>query len=317
MRHSFVLSMLLVTCSLVPRDDLAAEIIVDFESFALGPNGYFNGPVAGAVAEPGPYGGTNQIGTVDLNGVGFINRYSETYGSWSGFAVSNQTDNMTAGFANQFSALPGSGAGGSATHGVAFGYDDLESTLIDDVPFDRNNLGQLRQLPSIYLPAHTQAISAQVANTTYAALSMQDGDGFAKAFGGVTGSDPDFFRLSIFGIDGNGQVLAGEIDFSLADFTFANDDDDYIIANWTMLDLTPLAAAASLHFNLSSSDTGDFGMNTPSYFAIDNLTLGVAAVPEPGSLAFLVTLTLGGLFILRKRKSRRAGAANRVGRTVV
>lgn len=318
MRFSYVLSSLLVVSSIFIQNDLAAEIIVDFESFSLGSQGYFNGPVAGAVEAPGSYGGTDLVGPIDLNGVGFINRYSQTYGSWSGFAVSNQADTANAGFMNQFSAFPGTGANGSAQFGVAFGYDDLVPTVIDDQPFDRNNADQLRQLPSIYLPANTQAMSVQVTNTTYAALSMRDGDGFAKAFGGASGNDPDFYRLSIFGVDGNGLVLADEIDFALADFSFDNSADDYILADWATLDLTPLAGARSLHFNLSSSDVGDFGMNTPAYFAIDNLTLAaVAAVPEPSNLAYLITSAITGIVIFRKRKSYRAGAANRVGRTVV
>ncbi|MEZ4953573.1 MAG: DUF4465 domain-containing protein [Saprospiraceae bacterium] len=29
-------------------------------------------------------------------------------------------------------------------------------------------------------------------------------------------------------------------------------------------------------FTLSSSDAGVFGMNTPAYFCLDNLTLGIA-----------------------------------------
>ncbi len=40
-----------------------------------------------------------------------------------------------------------------------------------------------------------------------------------------------------------------------------------------------MANARSLHFNLASSDSGPFGMNTPAYFAIDDLTLDVNVLP--------------------------------------
>jgi hypothetical protein len=50
----------------------------------------------------------------------------------------------------------------------------------------------------------------------------------------------------------------------------------------------------SLEFSLNSSDAGVFGMNTPAYFALDDLN----CVPEP---ATMILLALGGI-LLRKRK---------------
>jgi hypothetical protein len=47
------------------------------------------------------------------------------------------------------------------------------------------------------------------------------------------------------------------------------------------MDLTSLGGAKSLSFDYASSDVGQFGINTPLYFAMDNLTLSV--VPEPSS----------------------------------
>ena len=51
----------------------------------------------------------------------------------------------------------------------------------------------------------------------------------------------------------------------LADFRSPDPAQDFIRQEWTWLDLTPLSAATrSLHFTLSSSDNGAFGMNTPA-----------------------------------------------------
>ena len=100
---------------------------------------------------------------------------------------------------------------------------------------------------------------------------MRDGDLFAKQFGGSTGDDPDFFKLSVYGIGEDGEALGVEVDFYLADYRFNDNSQDYILDTWELLDLSTLADARSLHFNLSSSDVGDFGMNTPAYFAIDSL----------------------------------------------
>src|SRR4051812_10698771 len=41
-------------------------------------------------------------------------------GYWEGFAYSTKTDTTTPGSANQFSAIPGNGSGGSSTYGIGF-----------------------------------------------------------------------------------------------------------------------------------------------------------------------------------------------------
>jgi len=268
-----------------------AATVIDFESYTLGSDGYFRGPVPGAVESPGPFGGTQFTGVIDVQGARFSNRFEDLYSSWGGFAVSNRTDTTTGEFTNQFSAVAGTGANGSSNYGVASGYHDLIENFSGNEAFDRNNLAHLRGLPSIYLPQNVQATSAFITNTTYAALTMENGGGPATAFGNA-----DFFKLSVFGINANDEVLSNEIEFYLADYRSV---DDYIIDAWTLLDLTPLAGASSLHFNLASNDNGNYGMNTPSYFAIDNLT--VQAVPEPSSLAIL-SLSGSAACLFRRRR---------------
>ncbi|MDY6839745.1 MAG: DUF4465 domain-containing protein [Thermodesulfobacteriota bacterium] len=50
----------------------------------------------------------------------FSNCYDTSRGSWDGWAYSNMTDTTTAGWTNQYSAITGGGAGGSANYGVAY-----------------------------------------------------------------------------------------------------------------------------------------------------------------------------------------------------
>jgi len=107
---------------------------------------------------------------------------------------------------------------------------------------------------------------------------MRDGDAFAKRFGGPSGDDPDFFRLTIQGFDA-ANASTGSVDFFLADYRFENAALDTIVGGFTTLDLSTLGTLRALEFTLSSSDGGPFGMNTPAFFAIDD----VVAVPEPGS----------------------------------
>jgi hypothetical protein len=61
------------------------------------------------------------------------------------------------------------------------------------------------------------------------------------------------------------------VDFYLADYRFTDNSEDYIVDEWTWVDLSSLGAVDSLSFTLTSSDVGQFGMNTPAYFCMDNV----------------------------------------------
>ncbi|MHC4324705.1 MAG: DUF4465 domain-containing protein, partial [Planctomycetota bacterium] len=63
----------------------------------------------------------------------------------------------------------------------------------------------------------------------------------------------------------------------LADYRFEDAGEDYIVDTWQYVDLTSLGEVVSLEFALSSSDVGDWGMNTPGSFAVDTI------VYEPAS----------------------------------
>ena len=272
---------------------------VSFDDLTLTPDSYWNGPDPNGTDEPDPWGGALpvKVGSFTSGGVSFVNRHNLNYGSWTGFAYSNTTDTTTPGFLNQYSAYPGSGYGpGSDNYGVAFGYLDV---------LDPGDTDQLRQLPYFELPDDTFVQSAYVTNATYAALSMLAGDDFAKKFGGATGDDPDWFKLTAYGTDASGTLLQDTVEFYLADYRFTDNSADYVVDEWTSIDLSPLAGAKHVYFNLASTDVGDWGMNTPAYFAIDNLEFGV--VPEPSTIAMLTGcgLALGGVWSLQRRRTLR------------
>jgi hypothetical protein len=209
-------------------------------------------------------------------GVTHSNSYSGGY--WEGFAISNRTDKTTPGWNNQYSSYSGAGVGGSAQYAVGFIGGFLTSTRLE-------------------FPGSTSltGMGAAFNNTTYTALSMKSGDAFTKKFGGADGTDPDFLRLTITGY--LGAVTTGAVDFYLADFR-GDAASDHIVDEWTQVDFTPLGTVTELRFTMSSSDNGAFGMNTPAYFAMDNLV-----VPEPSAL----TLGLSGSLVLLRRRRRHVG----------
>jgi len=263
--------------------------VVDFEDVGetLLPNSYWNGSP------------NNGGSTFDSGGFVFNNWHvwdtQSGWEFWSCFAYSNMTDSTTRGYLNQYSAITGSGASGSRTYAVSF---------VDAWGFSP-------ALPQIVVPEGVSLVSAQVTNTTYAYYSMLEGDQFAKKFGGSSGNDPDWFKLTIFGKDLAGQLL-GLIEFYLADFRFEDNLQDYIVNTWQTIDLTSIGNARILEFSLDSSDVGSWGMNTPAYFALDNLVFQTAGgnggevIPEPASIGILGTgfATTTVLSVIRRLRGR-------------
>ncbi|MEE2938488.1 MAG: DUF4465 domain-containing protein [Planctomycetota bacterium] len=245
--------------------DQSVREIVGFEDLgsSLSDGSGFIGPVEGGALIVGPYGDDVVVGEFTSGSLSFNNANSLTYGSWNQFAYSNKTDVVTPGYQNDLSSFAGGGAGGSKTFGVGF----MDQSGGFDPPTIRRQAGDTRLFESI-----------KVTNTTYAALSMRDGDDFAKAFGGETGNDPDFFLLEITGRDSSGALI-DSVEVFLADYRFVDNTKDYILDEWIEVDLSRVSNAESIEFTLSSSDEGDFGMNTPAYFAIDDIVLTEQVLP--------------------------------------
>lgn len=242
-----------------------ADACATFDDLALAPESFWNG--------------SDGSGGFTSSTLGFNNHYDTTWGSWGGWAYSNTTDTTTGDYTNQYSAITG-GAYGGSNFAVAY-YDTYTPTI-----------------PVLTLAEAQVLGTAHFTNTTYAYLSMKYGDpyGFSKAFGGEDGTDADWFLLTLTGKDAAGQVT-DTIEFYLADYRFEDDDLDYIVDEWTASDLSSLGVVKTVEFALTSSDSGDFGMNTPAYFAMDSVGL----VPEPATLGLL---GLGAAALVRRRRSR-------------
>ncbi|MFW5807703.1 MAG: DUF4465 domain-containing protein [Spirochaetota bacterium] len=208
------------------------------------------------VPEQGYWNGSDDSGEFTVAEVTFMNSYSyyEDWDmeSWNGVAYSTLTDTATEGFENQYSVIAGEGYNGSDVFAIASPLQETDSVMEFSEP---------KEVQCMY-----------VCNTTYAYLSMKNGDGFAKKFGGETGDDEDYFLLTVRGYDSEGNPT-GSTGFYLADYRFLDNTQDYIIRDWTRVDLTGLGDnVKTISFELTSSDTGDSGMNTPAYVAFDNVT---------------------------------------------
>ncbi len=231
--------LVLIGLSLLATSTASAESVT-FEDLTLSPESYYNGSDAA---------GGFESGNADFN-----TYYDDTYGPyWEGFAYSNTTDTATPDFTNQYSAITGGGASGSSNYSVGY-------------------LGFIGTVPVITFPEEVDLDEIAITNTTYAFLAMRDGNPPAKQFGGASGDDPDWYVLTITGKDASGATT-GTVEFYLADFRSADNTQDYIISQWTPVNLNALGTVKTLEFSVDSSDAGAFGINTPTYFAMDNIDI--------------------------------------------
>lgn len=215
-----------------------SQVMAGFENFGLQPGEYLN--------DASPADGFRS-GSIELP-----NYYDQEFNFWSGWSISADTNTTTPGFLNQYSCVAGQGALKTQTYCVGYIYDPIL------VKLQPNAIGK-------------PMIGMYVNNTTYTYLSMRDGDSFAKKFGGETGTDPDFLMLTIRKYSG-GAIDDDSINVYLADYRFAQSQKDYIVSEWTYVDLTVLGEVDSLLLRMTSSDVGIFGMNTPAYVCIDQVS---------------------------------------------
>ncbi len=243
---------------------IAGAVTINFEDLAL--------------AADSSYNGSDNAGGFVSGSVSFSNNFTDWgggYSSWDGFGYSNKgyAKPATAGdYTYEFNTV----ASDNSTYAVVYG-------------------SAFSSAPTITLNSETSTpLSIDIVNTTVTWSSLSYGDGFAKQF-----EAGDWFKLTISAFDAVGDFIAS-IETFLADFT---DGKSYIMDEWTTVDLSSLGMnVASLEFSFSSTDNGMFGINTPTYVAIDNLV----AVPEPSTYAAITGLAVLGLAWQRRRKATQA-----------
>ena len=259
---------------LVAAGGVARGATVTFEDLSLAPNSYFDG-------DPGNLpNGQSVSNPIVSGGVAFSNTFSVapdgTYTYWSGFATSNVVNTTDPKFTNQYASYPGGGYQ-SPTYGIAYA-DGASFTL----------------------PAAGMVSGFEIANSTYAYLAMANGDpyGFTAPLANAQG----YLIVTATGfLQGNST---GSADFYLADFRTLSSAG--ILAGWAWFDLTGLGTVDMVSFAFTGSDTGLYGLNTPAYFAIDDLTYGSVPEIDPKSLGSVLALVLGSLGLLERRRLKAA-----------
>lgn len=215
-----------VSCS---KDEEPQTVTVTFDMVQIDDSGYINN------------------GTYTENGITFANSYDATYGSWSGFALSNCTDMQTTGYANQYSVYATSGAANSRNFAVAY-YEAYTNTPAK-FSFEAGKEFTINSLA--------------VNNSTYVYLDILNGSAYSKKF--TTG---DWYKIIFTGYTSAGTE-AGKVEFYAADYRGTT---PYLCDKWTTVDLSSLGKVNRIEVSMDSSDTGEYGINTPCYICIDNVT---------------------------------------------
>ena len=236
---------LLLSLALVMAAFAMAQEPATFEDVPLGSGGIWQPPV----------------GDNEMSSGGWLFTNSTQYGYWGGFTASNRTDLSQTGLDAQYTAAAGCGYDGSTQYAVAFTMGVQTDVYAAD--------GQLHTVTGCY-----------VTNNLWTYQDILQGGYGERPYGGTTGNDPDWFKVTATGKNASGQTV-GELDFYLADYRFANNEEDYVLDTWEWFDLSPLGDVATISFSLSSSRGSGYNMITPAYFCMDNFNGGGAAPDLP------------------------------------
>ncbi len=170
--------------------------------------------------------------------------------SWEGFTLSRVSQDT----ANVFGCVANGGIAGEGTPYV-IGY------FSDWVTEAQGYSSNLILFDQEYYPDYVYI--CQNSNTMKA---ISEGGVFnARAF-----TEEDTLALIISAIDGSFQEIATTVYYLAVDGEKNN--------GWVKVPLSVLGKTAGLSFRMTTTDMGQFGMNTPMYFALDALTVNTESI---------------------------------------
>lgn len=160
------------------------------------------------------------------------------YNTWGGFTISKSAADTL----NQFACVAKGGVKGVGSPFIIGYYQDYVGALT--LTFD-----------NFYYPKEVYICQDMVT-----LLSLQNGDGYAKKF-----TAKDTLALHISGLDENDNNSAAVTYYLAVDSVFNQ--------AWTKIDLSSIGYCYALEFSMTSTDCSVYGINTPTYFALDALTV--------------------------------------------
>lgn len=151
-------------------------------------------------------------------------------------------------------STPLGGNNGSKNFAVHNGYNDFFNSQLYDaalVGFEFAD-GEERVIDHMY-----------VTNTNYVLNSLTFGDGFNSA-----ATEETYFKIIAYGYNSN-EELVGTTEFMLCN------GSDNIITTWEKWEMSSMGKVLKVVFNFEASadQSGSYGLNTPAYFAYDDVAV--------------------------------------------
>lgn len=120
--------------------------------------------------------------------------------------------------------------------------------------------------------------SVSLMNTTYVYKTMEEGNDYAQA---LNEENKGWMKVQFIAFDNNLLTAkpTGYVEAYLANFDPALEEAagycGKILNDWTRVDLSSLGEISILVVNFVGSDTGEYGLNTPTYCALDGFVISV------------------------------------------
>ena len=218
--------------------------VVSFENQTLNEDGFWIGDTNGE-GITNDYGGTTYLCSYEEGGLKFNISNSVYY--WSGYAISSRTETSYVNLdPDQYNNVTGKAHSGSQFM-VAYPYGETID-VVDE--------------------AGTQIQGLYFTNSSFLEDAVLRGTDYSTAF--VTG---DWQTMTVTGY-ANG-VKTGSVNVYLADYRSENPADHSYVKDWTWLDLSSLGTVQKIEISFDSSQSNEWGMLTPAYACIDDVTLAV------------------------------------------
>ncbi|MCD8176523.1 MAG: DUF4465 domain-containing protein [Tannerellaceae bacterium] len=183
---------------------------------------------------------------------------------YGGIGLSRYNDLSDVTYTNQLSVyagvngIPGPGYGGSEGFAVVFGYSDQSNNI---------------EAPYVIFADNKPAdfVSMQVCNTVYTRDVILNGNKIENGQANSLPNTKGWFYIDITGYRLSGAPVTSR--YYLADYGNQSGELNGIREGWNEVDLSAFTNVYKLEFSMGGSDNDPiYGLNTPAYFAMDNLT---------------------------------------------
>lgn len=222
-----------------PAQPEVIKAVIDFEGIALNSDGYWCGDETGEKFDN--WGAEAYACKITKDVVTFTTNYTPSWGSWMGYAISSRTattydaKTMTP---DQFNNITGKANSGSnfcvvQTYGETIDINLAEGALIKGFYYT---------------------------NDAWTVDAILNGDGMTPG----KFDDTDWLKCTVTGTKADKSTAT--VDIVLAE------KGDYV-KEWKYADLSSLGKVVSLSFVFTGTKNNDYGLTTPAYMCIDDITI--------------------------------------------